>query len=266
MKTYLQSNRLESLPIAAICNLAGYKDTPQFEELGNQYAFKNKPWLYPQVLAHLGKWVPQRNPQGEYLLADTVRENVKTDLDRACWALATSKIRFVHKQSQGDALYYCRLVPIVMAAFKKYQGIKYSQWNRESVNGWGVEGELLKAMHEEVPDYPMEDLLEWRLEGLRVKSGRGEGSVRNPKTTYGIYGLPKEHVLGKGPAQLSSLGKMILLQTWCAHPENRNEYMILDPKLWDHLPPPLVEGEVSSPEVGKEHVTEVKPYKLPWEQ
>lgn len=266
MKTYLQSNRLESLPLAEICDLAHDKNGEAFQTLGQMYAFKSKPWLYPQVLAHIGKWVPQRNELGEYLLADTVRENVKTELDRACWTLATSKARFVNKQSEGDGLYYCRLVPIIMAAFKKYQGVKYSQWNRDSVTEWGVEVELLKAMKEEVPPYAIEDLLEWRLEGLRVKSGKAEGGMRNPKTTYGIYGLPRMHTLGIGPAQLSSLGKMILLQTWCAHPENRNEYMILDPQDWDHTPPPLVEGEVSSPQLSKNHVTEVKPYKLPWEQ
>jgi hypothetical protein len=36
----------------------------------------------------------------------------------------------------------------------------------------------------------------------------------------------------------------MVLQTWAAHPQNRNEYMILDPNNWDNIPQPLVSKDI----------------------
>jgi hypothetical protein len=36
----------------------------------------------------------------------------------------------------------------------------------------------------------------------------------------------------------------MVLQTWAAHPSNRNDYAILDPNNWDNVPEPLVSKDI----------------------
>jgi hypothetical protein len=45
-------------------------------------------------------------------------------------------------------------------------------------------------------------------------------------------------------SQIHSLPKLVQImvcQTWCAHPNNRTQYMVLNPLDWDNLPEPLIQ-------------------------
>jgi hypothetical protein len=153
-----------------------------------------------------------------------------------------------------------------MASFKKFQGIKYSEWDRNSLKHF-VDRDLLEFMLNPLPEYPRELLLEWRTLGLTVKSGAKSGQVKDPKSTYGVFGLPwsvdVDGTSVEGPQGLSSLQKMALLQTWCAHPEVRVSDMILDPLDWDHIPTPITAAETGLEVPFEEPIRD--PLKMPWE-
>ena len=261
------NNTLSSLPLDEIAKLVPWQHTEELKALAKDHAFASKPYLYPQLLAHISTWKPLKGPNGLYNLDLTVRSGIKTTLDRAVWVLSLVPARFVERQSSGDGLYYCRLVPLIMAAFKKYHNIKYSEWDRESVTAICVDKPLLEAMLEEVPLYPAEQIMEWRELALTEVSGKR----KHPLTTFRINGtnLPKVYNGEKGPRDLSQLGRLMLLQIWCANPQTRNEYMILDPLDWDHIPDPLVVDQIFVAEEKpqpkkKSRAPQVLPIDLPW--
>ena len=88
--------------------------------------------------------------------------------------------------------------------------------------------------------YGADKLLELRELGLRMGSSTtSEIKDRNPATTYSLYRLGDTVLRNFG-----ALTRIMMLQTWCAHPSNRTKYMVLDPKAWDTVPPPLVAADV----------------------
>lgn len=265
---YLKKLTLESLPKQLVEDFV--RDPG--EEVAKTLGLKQKPWVYPQALQHASQWRPYKLPSGLYSGTLTLKESVKTTLDRFVWKLLTHSQRFLLQQYRGDSAYYCKYVPLVLASFKKYHHIPYSEWDPTTLE-YIVDEPLLHFMLNPLPQYPEHLLLEWRVEGLTVKSGVRKGEVKSPLSTYGVYGLPwSVEVNGEeveGPQGLTALQKMAILQTWCAHPQNRNEYMILDPQNWDQLPPPLISSEPLSQPEPKEPVEPQKTtyvYTLPWEQ
>lgn len=129
-----------------------------------------------------------------------------------------------------------------MSAFKTMQNIKYSEWNEVQ---YVMNPSLLEAVSIEIPDYTKDELLAFRTVGLTVQTGRAAGATKPAHTTYGIYGVDKETEDGRcGLGSVPQLSRMILLQTWCAHPSNRSPYSILDIKDWDNMPEPLIAEDV----------------------
>jgi hypothetical protein len=65
---------------------------------------------------------------------------------------------------------------------------------------------------------------------------------------------------------LPELAQVMLAQIWCAHPENRTKYMILDFKNWDQMPEPLITTEIFISPVAKTKVAKKDDYviDLPW--
>lgn len=227
-----------------------------------QYA-KHKTWVYPQMLALIGRWTPVRNESGEFCGKLTVSHNCRTPHNRGIYFFAMSSSRYVLKQTSKEGVEYCALVPIILSAFKKFQDIPYSAWSRDTLRHV-VDARLCATMLATVPDYPRELLLQWRTEGLTVKTGPRSGTVKSATSTFGLYGLPKsvsfttktagELVTVEGPGVLSKLSAMILCQTWCAHPQWRHKYMILSHHDWDYMPDPLIledplNAPLNSPEV-----------------
>lgn len=99
-----------------------------------------------------------------------------------------------------------------------------------------------------VPEYSKEELIEFRNQGLTTQSGKDAGIQKSAISTYGIYGLSKQLEDGRtGLGSLPQLTRIMLLQTWCAHPSVRSKYSILDPNDWDNMPDPLIEEDVLEP-------------------
>lgn len=228
--------------LAHQCNQDRANREQAIDSFGESYGLKHKGWIYPQALAHVGKWTLSRNECGisaKQMLADNVAKNA---FNQGIYYLLTSNTRFVAKQSSPEGLPYCAFVPLILAAHKKMNGVSYSSWDRNEV-GTVINSSLYDAITVGVPEYTLEEILQFRTIGLTTKSGAKAGTVKSATTTYGLNGLPwvispeDDRV---GPGQIPQLLRMMVCQTWCAHPTNRNQYMILDPHNWDQLPPALI--------------------------
>jgi len=140
---------------------------------------------------------------------------------------------YLEKMGSGDNKKYCTLVPLILYAHKLYNDVPYSRWERETLE-YVVNPALCEAMLTEVPELSHERILELREIGLMQA-----GTRRNPQTTYSLYRLG-ETELGNANA----LVKIMVCQTWAAHPTNRTKYMVLDPMNWDSMPPPLLDANI----------------------
>lgn len=269
--TKLDIKNLPFAELAETCQADYANSQAHIDAWAEQYA-KYKTWIYPQVLAHLGRWTPVRNEEGEFCGKRTVSHNCGSSLyERGIYFFAMSSSRYVTKQTSKEGIEYCGLVPIILSAFKKFQDIPYSAWNRDTLKNI-VDARLCATMLAQVPDYPENLLLEWRNSGLTVKTGPRSGTVKSAASTFGLYGLPKtatievdgQTVTVEGPGVLNKLSAMIICQTWCAHPVWRNKYMILDHNDWDHMPDPLVEEDpLSKPAFEQTYSVNALP-DLPW--
>jgi hypothetical protein len=133
----------------------------------------------------------------------------------------------------AEARKYCTLVPLIMYAHKLYHGVDYARWERESLH-FVVNESLCEAMLTETPQLDTERLLELRAIGL-MQAGKQRSAV----TTYSLYHLGDTEL-----ADCNGLVKIMLCQTWAAHPSNRTKYMILDPMNWDKMPTPLIDVNI----------------------
>jgi hypothetical protein len=150
-----------------------------------------------------------------------------------------NKSNYLEKQYTGPGKNFCALVPLVMYAFKLIKGIPYSHWCKDEIIGI-VNPKLAMAMlwDETLDPKPsVEDIIQARQEGLKVKTGPKAGTTRNPVSTVKLYGAS---CLSNLPEYVQTM----YAQIWCAHPENRTKYMVLDPSNWDTIPAALIESEV----------------------
>lgn len=140
---------------------------------------------------------------------------------------------YLEKMNAGENRKYCTLVPLILYAHKLYNDVPYSQWERETLH-YVVNDALCEAMLTEVPQIEHDRLIELREIGLMQ-----QGTRRNPQTTYSLYRL--------GDSELNdtnTLVKVMVCQTWAAHPTNRTKFMVLDPMNWDSMPPPLIDVNI----------------------
>lgn len=263
--SYRVSNTLESLPFEQLAQDCAGLSSSDYQAVLDAFAkahgLKHKSWVYPQLVAHISKWTYSRNSSQKLSPKSLLVQNCKDNaFYRGLYYFSMANSRYVNRQYSKESSNYCALVPIILSAFKKYHGIKYNEWDPEELV-LVINPKLYEAAMYPVENYMEEELLKMREIGLTVKTGDNLGSLKSPVTTYGLYGLPYDGSYENAKAGMGDypqLTRMMLCQTWCAHPNNRTEYMILDPYNWDYMPDPLVSSEV----------VETKPetvVKLPWE-
>lgn len=161
----------------------------------------------------------------------------ETHLGLYDFLMCDSRSTWLDTQYKPPCVTYCSFVPLIMYAFKKSKGIPYSHWNRKDIRGI-VNPKLAEAMLLDIEEAPSKDaILEARNAGLTTKTGAKAGTAKNPLYTYKLFG---NHPLDDLPEYVQSM----YTQIWCAHPQNRTKYMILDPLNWDKIPPVLVATEV----------------------
>lgn len=223
-------------------------------------------WMLPQMLAHFATWTLQRSGG----LVDpmlTARHNVTTPWELGLWRVATQLKRgtLVKLQSSPEYANYSALVPLILAAHKKYNGVPYSHWKIEE-NCPLVDEALLEAMlwrDDAVYGLGSEEVLKIRTQGLTVKSGPKLGQVQKPTSQWCLRGIRDTPY-----ADVPTLAQTMLAQIWVAHPSLRSEYMILDPYNWDRMPPPLVDTEIfkqAEPAKTSKSSKWAEPNYIPWE-
>jgi hypothetical protein len=203
-----------------------------FSEL---YKLKNQDHWFPnQVLSYIvnNTTLPRQKDISAYEFLD-VNFTTRPKL-MGLYLMFTMVPRSTFIGKQLSAIPVCSLVPVFLAAFKKYHSIPYYAWRKDELAAI-VEPTLLEAATCHVPyNFSTEELLDFRQRSLAGKPA---------KSTYGVYHVPEF----KGIPQLR---RTMLLQTWLAHPDNRTDLMILDPDNWDNMPPPLIDVNVlGEPEV-----------------
>lgn len=238
-------NLIEELPFDKLGAAVADSEDPNtlVAKFAESFDIKNKSWVYPQIVSRIGKWSFIRNGSGLLSGKEVVKRNCVDDFNKGLYAFCMSDERFVDKQYVNSE--YCRMVPLILSAAKKMANFSYYEWDLSELH-FVVNPQLLEAMKTIPPDYSYDELMQFRVEGLTIKSGDKAGRTKSALSTYGLTGLPKELEDGRiGPAKLNKLVPMMLCQTWAAHPNNRNKYMILDPKAWETMPEPLIDEDVA---------------------
>jgi len=170
---------------------------------------------------------------GLQYLKDNLDPKSERDMGIYRFIMMDGRSSYLDKMSTGEAKKYCTLVPLILYAHKLYNGIDYSRWERETLH-YVVNEALCEAMLTEIPELSTERLLELRAMGLM-----SAGKSRSATTTYSLYHLGDTEL-----REFNSLVKIMLCQTWAAHPSNRTKYMVLDPMKWDSLPTPLIDSNI----------------------
>lgn len=226
-------------------------------------------WLPHQLLAYFGTWQAHRDDSGLYSATLTWDANTRQKNDYYALGsglLATSaRTNFFKDAPKGNQQYKSiinPMVPIILAGFKKYQGINYSDWSRVGLDTL-LDAELAKLVGVTVPDISHSELLALRNTAITDKTGHRADIPNNPSTCTKL-----NHLSDTAIGHLPKLAKYMVLQTWACHPSNRSEYMILDPNDWDRIPEPLVSKDIflhqtSKPPAPKQ-VPLVDSNDLPW--
>lgn len=205
------------------------------KNMSTQFNFHMKAdeWAFPQMQAYLVEKVPIIYSHDNEISAKAMYEKVFKSDPRALAIIEIFKFSnrgiLLEAMTSEKARDYNKLVPIVMAAYKKYNSVPYSKWNREEI--WYVtEPVLAEAMCTEIPDdLTTEDKIAARDDALTVKTGDNIGKKRSAVTTYSLYPSGTSFAYGINP-----LLRHMILQTWCAHRDNRGKYIVLDTGDWDN--------------------------------
>jgi hypothetical protein len=208
-------------------------------------------WLMPQITTLLAGLKLTRHPaghaaEGKISGAAFGKEHFgssrkMTGLYR--FLMLDTRSSYLKQQYKADARCSCALVPLVMYAHKVVHGVPYSAWDKSEIH-YIVNPALCAAMLYEPGPMTREEILAERDEGLKVRSGDKEGTIRNATYTHKLTGPQlKTGIFAKTP----ELAQVMLAQIWCAHPDNRTKYMVLDPVAWDSVPAPLIATALFGP-------------------
>lgn len=202
-------------------------------------------WLPAQLLAHFGTWKLQRDPGGKPLVMETLKHNVTSPWHRGAWKLTRIKRSLLVPKQIAQAEYGA-FTPLILAGFKKMQGIRYESWRGCEHLELVLEPELLDAVQHDSYDFcslGSDRLLELRQQGLVTQSGAAKGKLKSAESTWALSGMQGTELDG-----LPKWTQTMLCQCWLAHPKNRSPYMILDPQNWDNMPEPLISAELFTPQ------------------
>lgn len=203
-------------------------------------------WLPHQLMAYFGTWKVVKDDNGVYLPEATYHANTRDikdyfGLGSAILAKGDRTLFFKNAPKGNQQYKSCinPLVPIILAGFKRYQNIDYMGWKQS---------ELLHLLDKDTltlvgVSYPANisdaDVLRIRTASVTDNTGPRAGIMNNTASCIKLNGI------GETPlADLPKLAKYIILQTWCAHPENRDKYAILNLDNWDEPARDLVTAEV----------------------
>jgi hypothetical protein len=196
-------------------------------------------WLLPQLVAHFGSWTLAKNTRGQIDVIKTLQQNCEHNSENTAYWKLTRIPRTCLVPKQIAQAEYATLTPLILAGFKRMQGISYNLWQGLDKLEYIMEPRLHEAVNVVCPDLGSTRLLEIRQQGLMTRSGKSAGQLKNAETTWSLNGISDTEL-----GHLPKLTQSILTQIWLAHPQHRHELMILDPNNWDRRPEPLIANNV----------------------
>jgi hypothetical protein len=185
------------------------------------------------------KWILEAGTDGRVELDDL--KNIMTIFNR-------SPRGSLFRENQGTETRWSALVPLTLAAFKEYRDINYSEWAWNDPAMLHLLDTDFKALVPYITgELPVEEFdvasrLDMLKEAATVRSGKSAGIVKSPTA---LTSITKVDRLSQYPRLL----KVMILQTWVAHPTLRTKYMILDCKDLDSMPPAMVDIDILKPTV-----------------
>jgi len=254
----IKSNTIKEFPFDEYKAL----NSSQLEDKAKEHgitAFNS--WMLPQIMAHLAEYKLIRTSNDLIDPQETARHNITSDWDIGLWKVITRLKRgsLVKAQSNPEFVNYSALVPLYLAAQKRFNNIPYRSWLIDA-NCRLVDENLLEAMlWKERYDLGSARILEIRQQGLTTKSGTRMGSIAKPTSSWCLKGI-RDTELGSAPKLVSTM----LTQIWVAHPSLRTEYMILDPYNWDRMPEPLITQDIFKHDDAKKFLAKEDKEDLPW--
>lgn len=222
-------------------------------------------WLLPQLVAAFGSWTLVK-AEGKPDVRLTLKHNCEGSLEaQAYWRLSRVP-RQMLVTKQIAVAEYATLTPLILAGFKRMQGVAYESWRDCAGLDYVVEPRLFEAvaLDGDLPNLGSERLLEIRTQGLTTRSGKSAGQLKNAETTWSLNGISDTEL-----GHLPKLTQSILTQIWLAHPVHRHNLMILDPQNWDRMPEPLIAPTIFKQPVKESAALDPKPNQstkslLPW--
>lgn len=252
------SNNLETLDYALAKFYNKYKDSENKEadliEFAKEQGLKKATsWFIPQAQARLVQRYPAKKVGEKYSIVETLGSMANEDKMIYFIFLDNTRSHYI-TGSMTTVPQYCSLVPLVLAAYKKYANINYSDWDSESYS-LGIHSGLLDCINtntKQLVGYCNEFIEnnhhEEGLKGLKVESYRDEdylNLMRFIRATKVDDVASHKPSLARTPfAKTPKWLPMIELQLWVAQPRYHNDYMILNIRNLDDRPKPLVEKKL----------------------
>ena len=199
----------------------------------------------PQIITLLARMTLKRNENCLISGLKFRNENITTPALRGLYRflMLDARSSYLKTQYKAPNSSYCALVPTIMYAHKLVHGVKYSEWDKSEID-YIVHPQLAQAMKYIPGPMTTDQILHQRTEGLTVRSGAAEGRVQSAVWKHRLVGPQlKEGIFKDTPY----LAQVMLAQIWCAHPENRSSYMVLDPVDWDKVPAALITKDILVP-------------------
>ena len=223
-------------------------------------------WLLPQLVAVFGSW-RLILVEGKIDVLQTLKRNCEASVENTAYWRISRITRSLLVASQTKSPEYATLTPLILAGFKRMQGVGYESWRGLAKLEYVLEPRLLEAVYlkdGDLPNLGSERLLEIRTQGLTTRSGKSAGQLKNAETTWSLNGISDTEL-----GHLPKLTQSILTQIWLAHPVHRHNLMILDPQNWDHMPEPLIAPTIFKQPVKESAALDPKPNQptkslLPW--
>jgi hypothetical protein len=198
-------------------------------------------WLMPQIAAYIAKMELPR-VGGKVNIREFLKLNFAIDdwhKGLYLYLMHSKRGSLIPTQISPEYKNYSALVPLILAPFKRFNGVNYSDWDTPDLK-LVVDANLHQAMRcNVVVEATAEEILKVRELGLVVQSGKSAGEARNPSTYHKLY-----HLQGTPLQDLPWLAQVMAAQIWVAHPVNRTQLMVLDWLNWDSMPEPLITTEV----------------------
>lgn len=231
----------------------------KYLNLGDQWSNH----ILPQIITLVGNMPIVKDEQG-LISGKAFTSNFSTDWERGLYLflMLDTRSSYLSTQYKGVSKPYSSLVPLILYAVRLVKGVPYTAWGRDELS-YVVNVGLCEAMLFTTDQWPStEEIMAGRDQGLTVSTGKTAGTVRSPVSTYKLYATANTCFQG-----MPRDAQVMLAQIWVAHPDNRTKYMVLDPKDWDNMPPPLVSTEVLEDFTGNRYSLpeSLGSADLPWE-